>query len=178
MKDKIFFSIVSGFILGVLLRSFIFIDFSVIVLVGIISFFIILFFSFISKNKWGITAGIFILVFSLGIFRFNLAEKNIGTALDSWSGKQIAEGASVSLSGLISDEPDIRENNQKLTVSVGDKENLKILITTDFTENYKYGDVINFYGKLEKPENFTTDTGKEFYKLFAERRNSVHYGLS
>jgi len=178
MKDKIFFSICFGFIFGVLLHSFIFIDFPVTILIGIISFSTILFLSYISKNKWGIIAGIFILAFSFGILRFNIAENNIGVVLDSWSGRPITEGQSVSLSGLISDEPDIRENNQKLTVSVGDKRNLKILVTTDFTENYRYGDVISFYGKLSKPKNFDTDQGKEFDYVNYLKKDGIFYVMS
>ena len=115
-----------------------------------------------SKNKWAVLAGIFVLAISLGILRFNLAEKNIGSADDLWSGKPMEVGQNASLSGMIDDEPEIKENNQKLTVDVGSKKNLRILITTDFNESYRYGDVISFYGKLEKPENFVTNTGKVF----------------
>lgn len=178
MQDKIFFSICFGFILGVLLRSFIFVNFSPVILLCVISLGIILFHVFISKNKWGIVVGIFIFAFSLGILRFNVAEKNIGTTLDLWSGKQIETGQSVSLSGMISEGPEIKENNQKLTVSVGDKRKLKILITTDFNENYKYGDTINFYGKLTEPENFITDTGKEFDYVNYLRKDGIVYVMN
>ena len=170
MKDKIFFSIVFGFIFGVLLCSLFTINFYVAVLLCVISFGIILFYKFLShrrsrttgSNKWGMLAGIFVLAFSFGIFRFNIAENNISIVLDSWSGREIQAGQSVSLSGMISDEPQIKENNQKLIVEVGDKRDLRILVTTDFNEEYRYGDIVNFYGRLEMPENFTTDTGKEF----------------
>ena len=175
MKDKIFFSICFGFIFGILLGSLFPINIYVGILLGIISLGIILFHSFISKNKWGIVAGIFILAFSFGILRFNFVEKNIRTTLDLWSGKQIEIGQSVSLAGIISDEPELKENNQKLIVEVGKKEKLKILLTTDFTEKYKYGDIINFYGKLEKPENFITNTGKEFDYVNYLKKDGIFY---
>ncbi len=162
MKDKVFFSIVFGFIFGVLLRSFFVVNIYTAIWLSVVAIGIILFHSITSKNKWGIVAGIFILAMSLGIFRFNFSENNIKIPIDLWSGKPISEGQSVSLSGMIDDNPQIKENNQKLIVNVGDKKAFKILLTTDFAETYKYGDSINFYGKLQKPENFITNTGKEF----------------
>ena len=171
MKDKVFFSIVFGFIFGVLLCSLFTVNIYVGILLAVISLGIILFHKFISprrsqatgsKNNWGIFAGIFVLAFSFGIFRFNIAENNVSKVLDSWSGREIQAGQSVSLSGMISDQPEIKEDNQKLIVEVGDNRDLKILITTDFGEEFRYGDIVNFYGKLQSPENFTTDTGKEF----------------
>ena len=126
MKDKIFFSIVFGFIFGVLLNSLFMINIYVGILLSVISLGIIVFHKIISRNNWGVLAGIFVMAFSFGIFRFNFAENNIATVLDSWSGKQIEAGQSVSLSGMISDEPEIKENNQKLIVEVGDKNKLKI----------------------------------------------------
>ena len=184
MQDKVFFSIVSGFIFGVLLRSFVSVNFYTAIFLCVISLGIILFHSVISprrlratgsKNKWAVLAGIFVLAISLGILRFNLAEKNIGSADDLWSGKPMEVGQNASLSGMIDDEPEIKENNQKLTVDVGSKKNLRILITTDFNESYRYGDVISFYGKLEKPENFVTNTGKVFDYVNYLRKDGIIY---
>ena len=178
MKDKVFYVICFSFIFGVFLRSFFSINLFVGILLCIISLGIILFHKYISKSKWGILAGIFVLAFSFGILRFNLAEKNIGTLSDLWSEKQVEIGQSVSLSGMIDDEPEIKENNQKLIVDVGNKKNLKILVTTDFNESYKYGDIINFYGKLQKPENFITNTGKEFDYVNYLRKDGIVYVMS
>ena len=178
MKDKIFFSIVSGFIFGVFLCSLFFINIYVGILLCLISIGIFCFHKFISKSKWGILAGIFIFAFAFGIFRFDFAENNISTVLDSWSGREIQAGQSVSLSGMISDEPQIKENNQKLIVEVGDERDLKILVTTDFNEEYRYGDIINFYGKLQKPENFTTNTGKEFDYVNYLKKDNILYVMS
>jgi len=77
--------------------------------------------------------------------------------------------------GEIVDEPTMGENNQKLIVQT--KETI-ILITTDFENNYKYGDIINFSGKLEKPENFITDQGKEFDYINYLRKDGIFYVIS
>ena len=178
MKDRIFYVICAGFMAGVFLCSLFSINIYVGILLCVISIGIFCFHKFISKSKWGILAGIFIFALSLGIFRFDFSENNIVTLLDSWSGQQIEAGQSVSLSGMISDEPQIKENNQKLIVEVGDERDLKILVTTDFNEEFKYGDIVNFYGKLQKPENFTTNTGKEFDYVNYLKKDNILYVMS
>ena len=102
MQDRIFYSICFGFIFGVFLRSFVVIDLYLAILLGGITFALILFFSLISKNKWGIIASIFLFVFVLGIWRFHVVDR---------PAPQV-----ISMEGVIVDEPDIRENNQKLII--------------------------------------------------------------
>jgi len=100
----------------------------------------------------------------------------------------------VEFSGLVVDEPDIRENNQKLTVLLapqfsqsitfknpkarlwGDK--TKILVTVGLGEDFAYGDEVKIRGKLEKPENFTTDTGKEFDYINYLKKDGIYYLIS
>ena len=162
-----------GFILGVLWRSFVFVNLYVALLVGVISFFIMIFFSFISKNRVGILFSVFIFVFSLGILRFNFADRSVPYFFESQVGQK------VNLSGEIMDEPDIRETNQELTVEVASSEQkTKILITTDFDQDFKYGYKINFSGKLAEPENFTTDQGKEFDYVDYLKKDGIFYVMS
>src|SRR6185436_12627344 len=159
MRDKIFYSTCFGFVLGVLLRSFIFVNFYLAIWVGVLAFLIILFFSLISVNKWGAIGAVFVLAFSLGVLRFHVADHSASSVFDT------ALDQEVSFSGEVVDEPDIRENNQKLLIEKDLdhlEEKTKILITTNFGQGFKYGDEVNVFGKLEKPENFITDQGKEF----------------
>jgi competence protein ComEC len=173
MKDKIFYAICFGFALGVLLRSFIFINIFTALLLCVISVGLVFFHGLVSKNRWGILAGIFILVFSLGIIRFHLADKARPSAFE----KEVGE--SLELSGKIITEPDIRETNQKLTVETNiGKEKTDILLTIDLTDNYRYGDAVDFYGKLEKPENFTTDYGKEFDYVDYLKKDGILYVMN
>src|SRR6185369_3954515 len=129
MRDKIFFSICFGLIFGVLLRSFVFGNFYFSALLGLIGVALILFFSFVSKNKWCVVVSIFVLAFALGIVRFHLADVLAPPSFESQVGTE------VSLWGEIVDEPSIGENNQKLTVEMiigGDKTN--VLISTSLNE--------------------------------------------
>ncbi|MES2023395.1 MAG: ComEC/Rec2 family competence protein [Patescibacteria group bacterium] len=182
MRDKIFYFTCFGFALGVLLRSFVFVNFYTAIFAGVIAVFLLLFFTLISKNNQGIVASIFIITFSLGIIRFHIADEPAPYIYES----QV--GSSVEFSGEIIDEPSIKEKNISLTVLLapqGSASGLleakpfpaktEILITTDFAGDYKYGDEINFKGKLEKPENFMTDQGKEFDYVNYLRKDGIFY---
>ena len=57
-------------------------------------------------------------------------------------------------------------------------EKTKILATVDFGEDFKYGDEVKFDGKLEKPENFITDQGKEFDYINYLRKDGIFYVIN
>ncbi|MGH7249783.1 MAG: ComEC/Rec2 family competence protein, partial [Minisyncoccia bacterium] len=146
--------------------------------------FILIFFSYFIKLKWGVVAGIFILTFSLGIFRFHINDLPNPQILESQVGHK------VSLSGEIVDEPDTRENNQKLVIEtsslrqeLGLSKGLafprsKILVTVGLGDDFKYGDEVNFSGKLAKPENFTTDQGKVFDYINYLKKDGILYVMN
>src|SRR3989338_1745829 len=173
MRDRIFYSICFGFIFGVLLRSFFSLGFYLSILTGGISLALILFFTLISRSKWGIVASVFILAFSLGILRFHMVDVSAASIFESQVGQK------VSLSGKIIDEPDIREKNQKLTIEtlVG-AEKTKILATAGLDIDFKYEDEINFLGKLQRPENFITDQGKDFDYINYLRKDGIYYVMN
>ena len=186
MQDRIFYATCFGFILGVLWRSFVFVDvyFSIfLILIGLV---FILFFSFISKRNWGIIAGIFLLVFSFGILRFSYADKPAPSIFERQIGREVA------FSGEIINEPDVRENNQKLEIEVLAPQGLAldslkarpspvktdVLVTTDFEQDFRYGDEVNFFGKLARPENFTTDQGKKFDYVNYLKKDGIFYVMN
>ncbi len=173
MQDRIFYSICFGFIGGVLIRSFLFVNFYVLILFCIISFALFLFFSLISKNKIGILFSVFILVFCFGILQFNIADKPVLYFFESKVDQR------VSFSGEIVDEPTLGENNQKLVIQVENEEGkTKILISTNFDENYKYGDEVSFTGIFKKPDNFITDQGKNFDYINYLKKDGIFYVMS
>src|SRR3989338_4821165 len=155
MQDRIFYAVCFGFATGVLIRSFVFVNPFLILLFGLVAFGIL-----IARNKWAVILTVFLLSFSLGIFRFHLADK------------KVPEIRGENFTGIIVDEPDIREGNQKLTVET---RKTKILITTDFSTEYRYGDGVSFSGELQKPENFITDQGKEFDYENYLRKDGIFY---
>ena len=173
MRDRIFYAICFGFIFGVLLRSFLFVNLYFIVFLSILAGALFLFFTFISSNKWGIVASIFILSFSFGIYRFHSVDVPAPEVFESQVGQKAF------FSGEIVDEPSIKENSQQLTVEIADGEDkTQVLLSTGFGEEYKYGDKINFSGTLKKPENFITDQGKEFDYVNYLRKDGILYVMS
>ncbi len=173
MRDRVFYTICFGFLFGVLLRSFVSIDLYLVFLFTVITVFLFLFFTLISKNNWGILVSIFFLTFCFGIFRFNMVDVPNPTTFESQVGQK------ATFSGEIIDEPNIKENNQQLAVKtkIG-KDITQILLSTDLDTAYKYGDIINFSGKLKKPENFITDQGKEFDYINYLRKDGILYVMS
>ncbi len=169
MRDKIFYAICFGFIFGVLLRSLLFLDLYLTILFCFISIAVIVFFVYVSKNKWGTITGFFILAICFGVLRFHFIDSSFTNIYDSHVG-QI-----VQLKGEIIDEPEIKENNQHLIIETG---KVKISVSADFSEEYKYGDEILLFGKLEKPENFITDYGKEFDYVNYLRKDGILYVIN
>lgn len=176
-RDRIFYAIVFGFILGVFLQSFLFLDFYICILFCVIAFAIILLYGFLFKNKWGIIIGFFLLAIFFGVLRFISIDINGVKFLDSKIDQEISIG------GIIIDNPEIKENNQKLVIRTSSpkpgfwEEEVDILLSVDFAQEYQYGDFVNIVGKLEKPENFVTDYGKEFDYINYLKKDGIFYTM-
>jgi len=163
MKDKIFFAVCLGFALGVLLRSFLFVNFYFAIFILALSIAVLLL-AYFTKVKWALVGSVFVFVLAVGILRFHIADRGVSPA---------PEGE---LTGIIVEEPDMRENNQKLTVKLSDGN--KILVTTNFGNDFKYGDELSLSGALKMPENFTTDQGKVFDYINYLRKDGIFYLMS
>jgi len=70
-------------------------------------------------------------------------------------------GKAVSVEGVVTEAPDVRLNNQRLTIKPTNQES-NILAVIDKEIEVSYGDMVRVYGMLETPQNFTTTSGKEF----------------
>lgn len=117
------------------------------------------------KNK-GMMALIFVTAFSawLGVGRiyfFDILSKS-QTQLESFVDQKIE------IEGIIVEESEEREFDTRLYVQpikIGDlkvRNKLKLLISTKNPQEFYYGDIIKIKGELNKPENFYTDSGREF----------------
>jgi competence protein ComEC len=169
MRDKIIFISIFSFLMGVFVRSFLFIPTAYYFIFGLVSLIFILSFLFLKKN---ILLYIFISVTFIffGIFRFDYK--------DSREPKNVFDdlvGTEVSFEGVVLREPDRRENNQRLIVGF---EDVNILVTTDLYPKFIYGDLLKVSGNLSKPKNFTTDIGKEFDYVNYLSKDSIYYNIS
>ncbi|MCX6731744.1 MAG: ComEC/Rec2 family competence protein [Candidatus Parcubacteria bacterium] len=132
--------LLAGFIGGVSLRSFVNFGWAFalfFVCLGIV----VLIVSFIADSR-KLTAliSIFIIATGLGILRYELKD---------YKKADLAEGKIV-LEGIISDEPDERENYTRLVLDSGGN---KILLYANHYPEYRYGDKIKVNGLLRKPQN-------------------------
>ncbi len=77
--------------------------------------------------------------------------------------------------GMVEEEPDAGENNQKLVVKT---EGMKVLVTTGLEQYFRYGDEVRLSGKPKLPENFVTDQGKVFDYVNYLRKDGIRYVVS
>lgn len=80
----------------------------------------------------------------------------------------------VEVVGIVSEDPDVRLNNKQLNIKLKDKDT-NILVFVEREEEVSYGDNVEVFGILEEPENFMTNSGKEFnYKRYLANRD-IYY---
>ncbi len=110
---------------------------------------------------------LFTATFSFGLLRFALMSDNLAdTALSSHVGNE------VTLQGQIIREPDIREETALLVLKTADT---RVLLSTDRFTPIRYGDRVEVTGKLELPDTFTTEYGREFdYAGYLAARRITH----
>jgi len=165
MRGKAFTVSILSFLAGVYLRSFVVIDFFFALSILVASALLLLFASRLSSSKriWCVCASIILLASSAGIIRYELSE-HVSDAISPYL------STPVTAEGVVVGEPDLRETSTLLVVRVeslsvsADKIPLseKVLVVAPQFPRYEYGDRIRLSGKIQLPENFTTDTGREF----------------
>jgi competence protein ComEC len=72
-----------------------------------------------------------------------------------------AVGGKVAVTGIVTDPPDVRLTNQRITLTPSGQET-NILLVVPLSISISYGDKIRAQGTLETPQNFLTSSGKEF----------------
>jgi len=151
--SKILFFLSISFIIGIFLESIIKIP-QIFLWVFLIIAFLLIFCSFLYK-KIGFIVGFALLFVVLGILRLQISEFNIvGDKLSKLNGQ-----GEIVLTGVVFNEPDVRNTFQKLKVKIDQS---IILVTTDKYLEYKYLDTVKIYGKLEWP----TETDEFSYKNY------------
>ncbi len=116
-----------------------------------------------------VVAGFCILFLVLGIWRYQNFELEI---LNNELRKYNNQEKTITLIGVINDEPDIRDTNTKLIVEVNQIQNKnnsypvkgKILITVNRYPEYQYGNKLKIIGKLENPPIFEGFNYQDYLK--------------
>lgn len=142
--SKIFLYFCLAFVGGIFLNSFIKIP--QLIMLGLLILGLILISVFWKYKKLAVI-GFSILFLVLGIWKHQQAEIQISKSkLQIYNDKN----ETITLIGIVSDEPDIREKSIKLTVNIKNISG-KVLVTTWRYPEYKYGDKLKIVGNLKTP---------------------------
>lgn len=174
MRDIVFFSLIGGFLAGVFMRSFLVLGNGVVFLCCAVALATALILlarkTFLSPL---LALPLVFLACAFGIFRFTLSDIAPPTFLESEAEQK------VSLTGIVTEDPDRRDTTAKLVVTV--RENTEegiVLVSTDPYTPVVYGDEIRVTGKIKKPENFMTDQDKEFDYVHYLGKDDIFYTMS
>jgi len=187
MKNFIFYCVIVSFILGIVFRFFI--DVGILFPFFLITIIVLLNFAARQKNNVFRPQFLFfvlvICAFSCGVIRLDIAERaaRLAQPLHSFI------NSTISLEGVVIDEPDERENNVKIVAALDklflNNESIdiktKILITTDFYPKWGYGDRIILNGILRAPKNFSSNQSsvgnKEFNYIKYLAKDGIYYQI-
>jgi competence protein ComEC len=124
----------------------------------------------LSEVKSFLSLGLIIVFFALGLLRVEVANWSFGH-----SALETEVGESVTLEGIISREPDVRENSTNLYIKTSED---LVLVSVDRYTEFFYGDVVRVEGKLAKPDSFVTDLGRTFDYPGYLKAKGVEYRIS
>ncbi len=167
-----------GFIGGVLLGSFIPINLGFFIACILITLLIFSYKYFVDTEHKPVvfTLFIFMCMFLVGFGRVGMSDIHKESELQNFLEKKIT------VEGVIVDEPDVRENNVKLTVRVSavlaEEETIevreKILVTVPLYPEFSYGDKVRMSVTLVEPEEIETD-GRVFDYIGYLRVRGIWY---
>lgn len=118
----------------------------------------------------------FMLGMSLGIVRVSVKD-SVSQDLKTYEGK------TVSLVGVIVDEPDRRDDKVRVIVRVEEIDSQKVrdtprvLVTAPVFPVLKYGDQVRFIGNLSLPKNFEGAGGREFDYVSYLSKDGIAYQM-
>ncbi|MBI5817312.1 MAG: ComEC family competence protein [Candidatus Yonathbacteria bacterium] len=178
MRAQWFLILVAGFTSGVALRSFFNLG-SAFTLFLIFAGAVFFLFFTIKKDTKVFLVSLTLFSIGLGMFRYDLS--------DAWRGDPVLNSQiekTISIRGIISDEPDLRSDHTNLTIDVTEidiaqeKHSIKTraLVITDRYPSWNYGDEVFITGKLLLPKNFENgDTGRSFDYVSYLAKDGIFY---
>lgn len=103
-------------------------------------------------------------------WRFNLAQDELKIAR---SNPKLGEEQVIV--GMINNDPEEGDKNTKFVLKseIGER----YLVSADLGQDFEYGEKLVVVGKLVRPENFTTDNGREFDYVHYLAKDQIYYLL-
>jgi len=161
MGQPMFLVAVSGFIGGVALHSFFDVGAAFSLFVVFLGISLFVYYRLKKRQHPGqdfkvtLLLSVSFICFGLGLIRYDIS------LIDRESALTRRIGENVELSGIVVEEPQDRENMQRLVVEIEEAET-KALVWTTFYPRFEYGDRISVSGILKEPQNFESENGRTF----------------
>ncbi|MDO8514536.1 MAG: ComEC/Rec2 family competence protein [bacterium] len=170
IASHILWAIVGGFLLGVFARSFVSLGNAfVLFLLLLAGGSMLLALLERAKMRGLVVAAVALTACASGILRMDAAGLHGAAELTSRIGETIT------IEGRVIDEPDVRDSNVRLHMDTGD---VGVLVVAPPHTEVRYGDIIRTKGKLDLPETFDTNDGRQFnYPMFLAK-DGILYTLS
>lgn len=179
MGAQVLWAIVLGFLCGVGARSFLVFGWWTILFGIFLSLVVALFSAVVARNRAGaLLLAIFLGACALGAARMHVAAFTGEAALGVWIGEK------VTIEGVVVDEPDVRENDVRLTVRVESvastsvERAVSVLVVAPLHTAVAYGDRVGATGGLRLPEAFEAGDGRMFNYPAYLAKDGIGYELS
>ena len=170
MSSRILWALVGGFLVGVFVRSFFLIPWPFAAFLSLLSL-TALAFTYVESLKWRqlVIFSAALIACAAGILRMDSAGLHGAPKLTSHIGETIT------IEGLVVDEPDVRESSVRLHVRV---DGIGVLAVVPPHTEVHYGDIVRAKGKLGLPESFDTTLGRQFDYPMYLAKDGILYTLS
>jgi len=178
-QNKIWLVLISGFVGGVWLRSFLGHGFTLFLFLILLATAVAIYAWLIvhDSNRKNILLGsLFLLTFALGILRLEMSDIQPESEFLATKVNQ-----NITLPGVICAEPAINETGQNIQVEFQSLNNTKenILVKTGLYPTLTYGDQIEVRGRLLKPQNFAVndENDRVFDYVSYLNKDDIHYEI-
>ncbi len=180
MVGRFFWAAVSGFLLGIAARSFLPLGHSS------VAFFLLLgcaigALAYVDppKRRQGILVSCFLFAFALGIVRMDVATLSGDPMLTAHIGTQ------VTIEGVVSAEPDVRDNSVRVAIATSKiispvrlSTHAGVLAVLPAHADVYYGEPVHAWGILQAPQAFDTGSGRQFAYPQYLAAQGINYELS
>ncbi len=108
-------------------------------------------------------------LFLLGIFKMSLFDSSLDPNLNQNLNKEF------SFTVEVVEERDERDTSNRYIVKPEESKNSLVLLVSDRTSKFNYGDRLEVVGKLALPKNFETENGTEFDYVSYLSKDKIHF---
>jgi len=170
MSARVLWVLVGGFLTGVFVRSFILVPWPFAAFLFLLSL-AALFLAHFERSRWQqlVILSVALIACAAGILRMDTATLRGNAELTAHLGETLT------VEGLVVDEPDVREGGVRIHVQT---HGVGILVQAPPHTEARYGDIVRAKGTLGLPDKFDTNLGRQFDYPMYLAKDGILYTLS